>query len=58
MDIYNLDETDLFWKTLPDKSYVQKGISVRGRKLKKERVIILLYVNFSGDKRKSLVLGK
>ena len=57
-DIYNLDETGLFWKTLPDKSYVQKGTSVRGRKLKKERVIILLCVNFDGDKRNPLVVGK
>ena len=57
-DIYNLDETGLFWKTLRDKSYVQKGTRVRGRKLKKERVTILLCVNFAGDKRNPLVVGK
>ena len=38
-DIYNLDETGLFWKTLPDKSYVQKNISVRGIKLKKKELL-------------------
>ena len=57
MNIYNLDENSFFWETLPDKSYVQKGISVRGIKLKKERITILICVNFTGDKRKPLFLG-
>ena len=56
-DIYNLDETGLFGKHYQIKA-VQKGTSVRGRKLKKERVTILLCVNFAGDKINPLVVGK
>jgi hypothetical protein len=37
-DIYNADETELFWKTLPDHTLAFKNERVSGGKLFKERV--------------------
>lgn len=58
-DIYNSDETALFWQCLPDKTLAFKGQKCTGGKLSKNRVSILLTVNMSGtDKRELLVIGK
>ena len=58
-DIYNVDETGLFFKLLPDRTYTLKGESCHGGKLSKERVTLLLGSNMSGtDKIKPLVVGK
>lgn len=53
--IVNADETGLFWKMLPDKTYVHaKEKSVPGRKISKERVTVLLCENASGTKKLNL----
>lgn len=58
-DIYNVDETGLFYKLLPDKTYTIKNEDCHGGKLSKERVTILLGANLTGnDKLKPLVIGK
>ena len=33
-DIYNADETGLFYKSLPDRSCTKRGIAVKGHKKK------------------------
>lgn len=41
--VFNADETGLFWKMLPEKTYVHSGEkSAPGRKLSKERITLLL----------------
>ncbi|XP_072143609.1 tigger transposable element-derived protein 4-like [Dermacentor andersoni] len=58
-DIYNVDETALFFKLLPTKSMAFKGEKCTGGKLSKERLTVLVGANMSGsDKLKLLVIGK
>lgn len=58
--IYNADETGLFWKLLPGKTYVLRSEkSAPGRKAEKARLTFLACTNASGDhKVKPLVIGK
>lgn len=56
-DVYNCDETALFFKLMPSKSLVTK--IRKGVKKYKDRITLLLCTNFSGtDKRKPLIIGK
>ena len=58
-DVYNADKFGLFYKMLPDKSFVFKDESCHGGKLSKERLTVLACTNATGsDKRKLLVIGK
>lgn len=57
-NIYNADETGLFFRALPDKTYALKGEKCTGGKLAKERVTILHCVNMAGGSEKLLVIGK
>ena len=58
-DIYNADETGLFWRMQPNKSLVLQGDDGRGTKVSKERVTILPCANMSGtDKLELLIIGK
>ncbi|CAH0718342.1 unnamed protein product, partial [Brenthis ino] len=58
-DIFNADETGLFFKLTPDKTLKFKGEKCVGGKLSKERITVLVAANMSGtEKRKLLVIGK
>lgn len=58
-NIFNADETGLFYKMTPDKTLKFKGEKCSGGKLSKERITVLLAVNLTGSiKRKLLVIGK
>lgn len=57
-DIYNIDETGLFFRALPSKTMHLKKEKCIGGKLSKERVTILHCVNMAGEKEKLLVIGK
>lgn len=58
-DIYNADETGLFYKCLPDHTLALKGEACHGGKSSKERLTVLLCTNSDGsDKRKPVVIGK
>lgn len=58
-DVYNADETGLFFKLLPDRSMVLSRDSCKGGKRSKERFTVLLCSNSSGThKLKPLVIGK
>ncbi|KAG7154449.1 Tigger transposable element-derived protein 1-like 44 [Homarus americanus] len=47
--VFNMDESGLFWKKLPSKTFVVKNASkCRGRKLQKERINVLFTTNASG----------
>lgn len=58
--IYNADESGLYWKGLPDKTLVgPEEKTAPGRKMNKERVTFLVCCNATGTHRlKLLVLGK
>ncbi|UYV84496.1 TIGD4 [Cordylochernes scorpioides] len=58
-DIFNADETGLFWRLLPDKKLHFKGETCTGGKASKERITILLCCNMDGsEKMQPLVIGK
>ncbi|XP_039275806.1 tigger transposable element-derived protein 6-like [Nilaparvata lugens] len=58
-DIYNVDETGLFFKCLPDKTLTFKGDPCSGGKNSKERLTVMLGANASGThKLKPLIIGK
>jgi hypothetical protein len=58
-DIYNCDETALYWKCLPNRTLTQPVAQVEGRKRKTDRVTLLLCANADGShKLKPLVIGK
>lgn len=58
-DIFNADETGLFFKCLPDKTLTFKNEKCYGGKLSKERVTLLLAANMSGsEKLKPVIIGK
>lgn len=58
-NIYNADETALFFKCLPDKTFTFKGEQCHGGKQSKERFTILQCANMNcTDKLPPLVIGK
>lgn len=58
-DIFNGDETGLFYKLTPDRTLRFKGEKCEGGKLSKERITVLIVANLLGtEKRKLLVIGK
>lgn len=57
-DVYNADETGLFFRALPDKTYAFKSEKCVGGKMAKERLTILHCVNMAGEKEKLVVIGK
>lgn len=58
-DIYNCDETGLFWQMLPEKSLGFTGESQSGCKQSKVRITLLVGTNMDGsDKIPILAIGK
>ncbi|GFW82733.1 tigger transposable element-derived protein 6 [Trichonephila clavipes] len=58
-NIFNTDETGLFFKCLPEKTFTFKKEKCHGGKHSKERLTILLAVNMDGsEKITPLVIGK
>ena len=56
-DVYNADETSLFFQMTPDQTLAIQA--VKGKKKDKARITILLCMNATGtDKLKPLVIGK
>ena len=58
-DIYNADETGLFFRLMPDRTLEFKTVDFHGGKQSKERISALVCANMSGtDKVPLFVLGK
>lgn len=57
-DIYNADESGLFFRALPDKTLALKSEKCTGGKLSKERLTILFCASMAGHKEELLVIGK
>ena len=57
-EIWNMDETGCFWKTLPTTGLAQKSKSCKGRKNSKQRVTLAFFVNAAGGKEsKPIFIG-
>lgn len=58
-NVFNADETGLFFKCLPDRILTFKNEKCHGGKLSKERVTLLFAVNMDGsEKLRLLFIGK
>uniref|UniRef100_A0A8C4SEN5 HTH CENPB-type domain-containing protein n=1 Tax=Erpetoichthys calabaricus TaxID=27687 RepID=A0A8C4SEN5_ERPCA len=58
-DVFNADETGLFYRCLPNKTLSFKGQSCSGGKLSKERITVLVDCNSDGSEKLPLfVIGK
>ena len=57
-DVYNMDETGLFYRDSGNKSYIVKGHDCHGGKRSKDRITIACCTNLLGEKEKLLVIGK
>jgi hypothetical protein len=58
-DIYNADETGLFFNFLPDQTLALKGETCHRGKSANEQLTVLLCTNRDGsDKRVPIVIGK
>ena len=59
-DIYNMDETGLFYRLKPNQTLAAKSATKqKGTKISKERVTVALCSNATGsDKRRPLLIGK
>ena len=57
-DIYNGDETSLFFRALPTKSLSLRREKCSGGKMSKERSTVFLCANMAGKLEKPLVIGK
>jgi hypothetical protein len=56
--IYNADETGLYYRALPEHTYIFKNEKSKGVKTCKERITVLCCVSMSGEKKELLVIGK
>lgn len=57
-DIYNLDETGLFYRVLPNKTKAFKEETCNGGKVSKERLTVLRCCNIDGEFERPLIIGK
>lgn len=58
-NIFNADETALFWQMLPNRTLACRGDKSHGSKVNKARVSVLLATNLDGSKKlRPLVIGK
>ena len=56
-NIYNMDETAIFYRALPDKTLKQRGDECKGTKKIKERLTVSLCVCMMGNFETALVIG-
>ena len=57
-NVFNADETGLYFRALPSKSMVVKGQDYAGVKTSKDRITVLLCASATGEKLKPLVIGR
>ena len=56
-NIFNMDETGIFFRALPDKTMHERAKECTGGKRSKDRVTCLLCVNALGDFERTLIIG-
>ena len=55
-DVWNMDESGIFWRALPDRGFGQKSKSCKGGKKSKQRITVAFFVSASGHKEKPVVI--
>lgn len=56
-NIYNIDETGLFFMQVPRRSYVESKDSCIGGKSAKKRLTVCLFTNMLGEKENPIIIG-
>jgi hypothetical protein len=56
--IFNADETGLYFRALPEHTYALKNDQAKGSKTSKERLTLLCCASMDGEKKKLFVIGK
>ena len=57
-NIFNADETALFYRLLPERTIKRNHVAAVGKKFSKDRVTLLLCCSATGEKLPPLVIGK
>ncbi|XP_060597343.1 tigger transposable element-derived protein 6-like [Ruditapes philippinarum] len=57
-DVFNCDETGLYFRALPDKMLSVKGTASKGTKVSKDRITVMFACSASGEKLRPLVITK
>ncbi|XP_030767449.1 tigger transposable element-derived protein 6-like [Sitophilus oryzae] len=57
-DIFNADETGLYYMAMPNKTFALKNDKCAGKKSAKQRVTLLFCCSMHGEKENPLVIGK
>jgi len=57
-NVWNMDETGVFWHALPDRGFGQKSRSCKGGKKGKQRITVAFFVSASGQKEKPVVIWR
>ena len=57
-DIFNCDETGLYFRSLPDSSLAYKHDERKGCKKLKDRITILVTASLTGEKKRPFIIGK
>jgi hypothetical protein len=57
-DVYNADETGLYFRALPEHTYAFKHEKASGVKICKERITVLCCANMAGMKEELVIIGK
>ena len=57
-DVFNADETGLYFKALPDKTLAARGDRAKGIKVRKDRITLMFACSATCEKLKPLIIGK
>ncbi|XP_023317561.1 tigger transposable element-derived protein 6-like [Trichogramma pretiosum] len=57
-DVYNLDETGLFYRALPDETMLLQNKNCNDGKLSKDRLTVVLCVNSIGEFENPVIIGR
>ncbi len=57
-DVYNADETALYYRAMPETTFMFKDENAKGCKIAKDRITVLTCVSLTGEKEKLMVIGK
>ena len=54
-DVFNADETELYWRLMPDKTHAVSGETCTGGKKRKERITLLVCAYMTGTEKLPLL---
>ncbi|KAL2082547.1 hypothetical protein ACEWY4_022365 [Coilia grayii] len=57
-NIFNTDETGVYFRALPDRTLAHKADDCKGGKVSKERLTVMFTCSMTGEKLKPFVIGK